>query len=198
MVDIFGAVISGAIGWGTGKVLDAVVECLRCQYRFEDRLGNVQLNTIGCTNCWCEVAQFVNACDYTLTEGKRVGMVAATFLGGWKHDSNPSERGLFAPKREGWVYFDTNVRSLDMIGRQFVITGELSDYNSGAVYATSDRIYTPGNHRDWQWNQDHLSLFRNHVPAEHRDGRVFAVDLKIRSPHGDVLSEKRLLANLWN
>lgn len=198
MIDLFSMVLSGAISWGVGRILDTLVTCDRCGQRDPSTIGNVQVNHLGCRNCHQEVIQFTNACDFTLGPNREVGHVAAKFRGGYAVDLNPSEKGWFQPRREGWLYFYTAARAKDMLGKQFVISGAIVDYENGVVYTKRDVVYEPI-YQDCQWYNpaECIALRWHDIPENCRDQRVFAIDLKVRSRYGDVLCEDRRIEQLW-
>ena len=193
MVELFGVVLTSAVSWGVGKILDATLECFRCHRTSPSRIGNAQRNSLGCTNCWQEHVQFTNACDYTVAPSGRVGHVGAVFRGGWSIDHDPYN----GKSHRGWAFFYTALRARDLANRQFVVAGELSDYNRRITYSTWDNIYMP-NGSDSRWYEnERLPLRWDTVPDEDRDSRIFAVDLTIRSRYRDELFNERLLVQLW-
>ena len=141
MIDLFSMILNGAVSWGVGRILETLVTCDACGQQDPCRIGNVQSNHIDCRNCHQEVIQFTNACDYTVGPNQEIGHVAAKLRGGYSSNENPRERGLFQPAREGWLYFFTAVRAREMLGKQFVLSGLISDYSTGVVYTRRDVIY---------------------------------------------------------
>lgn len=197
LVKLCEVVLTSAVSWGVGRLLDAMITCDNCGQRAPSHLGNCQRNTLGCRNCWQEVIQFTNACDFTVAPDGHVAHVGALFRGGWQWDRDPADKGFFAKNYEGWVFFNAAMRARDMRGKQFVLNATLSDYNSGEQFTSRDVIYNP-TYADSRWYDNFSVDLRGYdVPNEQRDSRVMAVDMRIKSRYGDVLAEDRLLANLW-
>ena len=197
-IDLFGMALSGVVSRGVGKVFDAIISCDHCGQQENTRVGNIQLNQLGCKNCWKETSQFTNACDYTINNtSKEIGHVAALFTGGYSVNRNPSECGWFPPDRTGWLYFYINARAIGMLGKQFVITGKIVDYNSGSIYTQRDVIYNvPYQDTTWYGNH-HFALSWHDIPESERYSKPFAIDLIVKSEYGDVLCKDRRLENLW-
>ena len=143
-------VLSGVVSWGIGRILDVVLKCDRCGERMNSRVGNRQINTLACKNCWHEVIQFTNACDYTVSPDGYVGHVSGKLLGGFSVGEDPANRGFVAKKYPDWIFSYTAFRARDMLGKQFVVVGKITDYSSGTVYAKNEVIYTPS-YQDSRW-----------------------------------------------
>jgi hypothetical protein len=195
--DLFGMILESAISWGVGRILDVLFTCDYCGQKEHTQIGNVQTNYLGCTNCSREIVQFTNACDFTVGTDGETGHVGAKLLGGYSVTKDPAEPSWLSKEYEGWLFFPIAARARDMLGKQFVVTGEVVDYNTGIVYVHNDTIYTPP-YADSRWYDNcRMPLKWMDIPEDARDSRVFAIDLMVRSRYGDVLCEDRRLEQLW-
>ena len=74
-------IADSAIGWGTGKVLDVVTRCYKCEEPTETKLANVQTNHLECPNCNAHATQFTHACPATIQPVTlQIGHAAAGFV----------------------------------------------------------------------------------------------------------------------
>lgn len=199
-IDLFGMVLSSAVSWGIDRLLDVTLSCDNCDHRFSGRIVNCQANALGCRNCSREIIQFTNACDYTVARDGKIGHVGARLLGGYMVGKDPLEKGWFSSGKDypDWLFFNSAIRARDMQGRQFVVEGEIADYNTGDVYSRNQAIYTPDNN-DARWYDKYgrIPVCWKYIPEQYRDKRIFAIDLKIKSKYGDVLCKDRIVTSLW-
>lgn len=200
-IDLFGTILSSAVSWGVGRILDVFLTCDGCGNRFRQQIGNGQSNTLGCKNCWREIIQFTNACEHTVHKNGQVGHVGAKLGIGFYIGEDPAEKpGWFQGKTKypEWLFFPAATRARDMKGRQFVEVGEIRDYDTGMVYSQHQVVVSPP-HDDSRWYENHrIAIPWTNIPEEHRiKNKVFAIDMKIKSVYGDVLCEDRHLTTLW-
>lgn len=195
-IDLITPILVSGLKWGAGKILDVVWNCLTCGDQREQTIGNVQQNTYGCTNCWRDVNQFTNACEFTVGADRHIGHAASSFRGGWAHNRKPGEEKTSAPTHEGWVYFTTRTQAVGLSGKQFLGRVILLDFDSQVEYTRWDYIYAPTYHAS-TWKEDWMRIRKSDIPQERRNRKIFAVDLQTLSRYGDLLSEDRLLCKLW-
>lgn len=195
-IDLFGMILSSGVSWGVGKALDVLLECSRCGERADARIGNAQLNSLGCRNCSHSVSQFTNACNLTVGQNGRLGHVGLRF-DYLEHTYDPKK--FFPTNKYGYLYFGSEVRAHHLDGKQFVIAHRLLDYNSGRVYAeTNGAIYTP------QWDdavwkpKSSSSIYFPSIPHPEQNDRILAVEVFAKSNMGDILCRERILLRLWN
>lgn len=193
-IDLFSMIVAGGISWGIGKILDVFISCDLCGQKDRVRIGNVQFNNLGCSNCYREIVQFTNASDFTVDQKGRVGHVGAKLLGDYSLNVNPAEERIY----EGWLYFYVEARALDMLNRQFVLSCEILDFESGIIVSKGrSEIYTSA-YQDSRWYEGAFLAVRwDQIPDAYRDNRIFAIDLKVRSEYGHLLCEHRRLEKLW-
>ncbi|TVL96654.1 MAG: hypothetical protein CV087_23460 [Candidatus Brocadia sp. WS118] len=189
-IDLFGMVLSGAVSWGVGKILDVVITCDYCTEEFEEQIANVQENYLGCPNCYTEIVQYTNACDFTVDNDGRIGHISAKFLRSFSEGWDPIDDYEHYPD---WLFFDAAMRAIAMQDKQIVLSGQISDYNSGIIYTSNDSICTAESF-DTVWYDDlRIPLNWTDIPEEVRDYRIFAIDLFVKSRYGDILNTDRFL-----
>jgi hypothetical protein len=195
-IDLFGMILSSGVSWGMGKVLDVLLGCSRCGERADARIGNAQLNSLGCRNCSHSVNQFTNACSLTVDQSGRIGHVGLRFEY-LEHTYDPKK--FFSANRYGYLYFGSELRAQQLNGRQFVIGHHLLDYNSGKVYTESNgMIYTP-RWDDTIWTpKSSSSVYFPSIPHPEQNDRILALELFAKSNMGDILCRDRVLFRLWD
>jgi hypothetical protein len=195
-IDLFGLILSSGVSWGVGKVLDVLLECNRCGERADTRIGNAQLNSLGCRNCSHSVNQFTNACGLTVGQNGRLGHVGLR-LGYLEHTYDPKK--FITSNKYGYLYFGSEVRAHRLSAKQFVISRRLLDYNSEKVYAESGGIIYTSQWDDTIWTpKSSSSLYFPTIPQSEQDDRILAVEILARSNMGDILCRERVLLRLWN
>lgn len=196
-IDLLKMILSGAISFMAGEILKVIVYCPECDNQQIEKIGNIQYNTISCKNCSHEVIQFTNACNTTIGKEGEIGHAAAKFIKGYSIAIDPQDKSIFKKKYDDWLFFNMAVRSLGLEDIDFVIKGEISDYDSGKIYTTKEEIYHPVYYDAIWYENARIPLRWNVIPKHERDDRIFAIDLKVLSRYGDLLCEDRILKKLF-
>ena len=182
LADPFGILLSSAVSWGIGKILDALLDCFRCGYDHTRDIQNRQVNYFSCPSCYNSIDQYVNACDYTFNRNsRRVGVagISSTWWKGWGGVFNPD----FEPHCSVWT--------LDLKGRDQVIRLELGELGLGTFFHQDVALSTSYRHSIWR-------DIKFRVPSNifPRHGCTVTVDFKVLSDYNDLLATRRRLMAL--
>lgn len=180
MADPFGILLSAGVSWATGRVLDALLDCLSCAYTHPREIQNKEVNYLSCPECGNSLPQYVNVCDYTLDSVS--GRVGASGISGIWWDSwgglfNPS----FKPHLKVWT--------LDLRGRDQVVRLKLGELGGGSFYSYDVVL---NSRLRYQRSNVWFSVPRHVFP---RYSTTVTVDLEVLSEYNDLLTEWRSLMN---
>lgn len=195
-LDLFSMVLSGAVSWSVGKIIDVGIRCWQCGEKWDDKIGNAQFNDLGCKNCWTQNRQFTNACDFTVNNEFEIAQTAFKFNGNWKWNYDPTEKSLFKTKYKDFIFFPGQMRILGLENKQIVIEANISEFESGIVHAKMQKIFVPDTY-DFYNDKVCLDLNTEDLPNKIKDDRIIAVEIKILSKYNDLLCKDRLLGNFW-
>ena len=184
--------LSGAFGWGVGKVFDAITKCFVCGQQDERRIGNVQNNYLYCSNCHKENRQFTNACDFTIDKmSLEIGQGIVRPAG--KKWIWENKGGWFEEKTK-WLMIPHFVRLVGLQGRDVVLKTEIRSYDTNKLICTYSSLLTPSSHNSKWDGFNHLfqdGNFRN------IKDKLLSVDGILMSEYKDVICEDRRLIEPW-
>lgn len=177
MVDPFSILLSAGVSWTTGKILDAILDCLRCNHDHTRGIQNREINYLSCPDCGNSLSQYINACDYTFDETTRTVGVADIANIWWKGSGGLFDPIDFEPHFSLWT--------LDLDGRDLVVRLELGELDfSGYPFYTQDMVFK-SRYRHSTWEDNRFSVPESVFPDRNT---TVTVDLKVLSEYNDLLA----------
>ena len=187
-INLFEIFLREAIGFGFGSILRTLAKCFRCGQQDETSIETWQSNHLGCSNCYQEVSQYTNACEFTVNcYTGQIGHAAFVPAGQkWRWKG-----GLFEEKRLWIPYY---IKAQGLRGRSLVLETSIEDYHTGREL-TSHASVLNCSYDTTVWS-DHSHIFGSGNFSE-RTSKILLVVSKIVSERRDVVFEDNRIIEPW-
>lgn len=187
-INLFAIFLREAIGLGFGSILRSLAKCFRCGQEDKVSIGNLQTNHIECSNCYADVSQYTNACEFTVNKYTgQIGHAAfvparwdCTWKGGWF-----KEKKLWIP------YY---IKAQGLRGRSLVLETSIEDYQS-AKELTSHATVLNCSYDETIWSNHSHIFSRGNFPE--KTSKILLVVSKLVSDHRDVVFEDNRIIEPW-
>lgn len=178
------SLLSRAVDWAMGQILDVRSRCPVCGQRASLHIGNLQLNHMECSNCHKVTSQFTNACDFTISKQTLQIGHAALSNGSFLYDWVGFYQFIMLSK----LVVPFNIQADGLSSRTLVLESLLRKFDDDKVVASRRTVLAPGS-QSAQW-KDHCHEWPGRTLINVKSP-VLICDARILSEFRDVLTEHR-------